>query len=277
MIRLRCLSSPVIALGLAAAVWAQVDRPTFDVVSVKRNTSNGGSFSAGPRPGGVYQATNAPVSVFIIFAYDIRDYQLVGGPRWLRTDRFDISARAGRDASTSELRLMVQSLLEERFKLVARRAQRDMAHFAVVLARTDGPLGPGLTRVGDDCAAATAQAATPSAAAAKSDDKPLAVPLLMLPPGSRCGPISGIADLASRVLQAPVVDKTGLTGNWQFVLRFGSAIGESFGMPLAAGASEPGMPSFSTALQDQLGLKLARVEGPVEVLAVESIDQPSED
>ena len=94
MIRLRCLLSPVIALGLAAAVWAQVDRPTFDVVSVKRNTSNGGSFSAGPRPGGVYQATNAPVSVFIIFAYDIRDYQLVGGPRWLRTDRFDISARA---------------------------------------------------------------------------------------------------------------------------------------------------------------------------------------
>ena len=277
MIRPRCLWSPVIALGLTAAVWAQVDKPAFDVVSVKRNTSNGGSFSAGPRPGGVYLATNAPVSVVITFAYDIRDYQLIGGPRWLRTDRFDISARAGRDAPTAELRLMVQSLLEERFKLVARSTQRDMAHFAIVLARKDGPLGPGLTRVGDDCAAATAQAATPSATTAKSDDKALAVPRPALPGGGLCGPISGIADLASRVLQAPVVDRTGLTGNWQFVLRFGSAIGESFGMPLAAGASEPGMPSFSTALQDQLGLKLTRVEGPIEVLAVESIDPPSED
>ncbi len=150
---LSCRPVFLVAVGMLVTLSAQTSKPTFEVASVKRNTSGSGGWNVSPRPGGVYNATNAVLPLFIQFAFDIDDYQLLGGPSWMQTDRFDIAARAGRETPTAELRLMMQTLLEDRFKLIIHKEQRDMSIFALVLERSDGRLGEGLKSV-DDCAKA---------------------------------------------------------------------------------------------------------------------------
>jgi uncharacterized protein (TIGR03435 family) len=84
-----------------------------------------------------------------------------------------------------------------------------------------------------------------------------------------------LADLASRVLETPVIDMTGLDGGWDYSLRFSSAHGQSFGA-LATNEASSNLPALPTALQEQLGLKLQSVKGPVEVLVIDSAHQPTE-
>jgi len=93
---------------------------------------------------------NTTVARLIMYAYDLRDFQVDGGPEWLRVDRFDVSGRAGREVPVAMLRLMVQSLLADRFKLAAHEVQREMQVYSLVLARA-GELGPGLKRNDDEC------------------------------------------------------------------------------------------------------------------------------
>lgn len=266
----------VAALALVVsriALGAQASKPSFEVASVKRHLDGGIGYSNHPRPGGAYDAGNVPLRVLIEFGYEIPTYQLVGGPAWLDTYRFDIAARAGRDAPLAEVRLMMQSLLEERFKLVVRREQREMPHFALVKARSDGRLGPGLKRLGEICRAAK----SPEPAADAPADKPwMALAGTVERP---CGaPISGIAYLASKVMEVPVIDKTGLDGGWDFSLGFGSTLGQSFGA-LTAGqnaASDPNAVSFTTALEEELGLKLESTRGLVDVLVIDSVQLPTD-
>jgi bla regulator protein blaR1 len=257
----------------AIVLDAQSPKPRFEVASVRQHLNGGLGYSNHPRPGGAYDAGNVPLRVLIEFGYEIPTYQLVGGPGWLDTHRFDIAARAGRDVPLTEVRLMMQSLLEERFKLVVRREQREMPHFALVKARSDGRLGPGLKRLGEICGAAKASQPEADAPA----DKPWVARSGTLE--RPCGaPISGIASLASKVMEMPVVDRTGLEGGWDFALGFGSTLGQSFGS-LTAGqnaASDPNSVSFTTALEEQLGLRLESTRGPVEVLVIDSVQLPTE-
>lgn len=248
-------------MGLAA----QTAKLAFEVTSVKRNVSGGVGYSLGVRPGGVYIAGNVPLPTLLEFAYGLAPFRIVGGPEWLRTGRFDIAASAGRDAPPAEMRLMMQSLLEDRFRLVVHKELRPMSHFALVKARADGRLGSSLTRC---------EAAKPRASAGKpSNEKPPWVAAAAS--GRNCTPMLALADLASRVLEAPVVDMTGLDGGWDYSLRFSSAHGQSFGALTTSEASS-GLPALPTALQEQLGLKLESRRGPVEVLVIDSAQQPTE-
>ena len=136
-----------LVFALVAGVVAQAaqsPKPAFDVVSIKRNVS--GSFPVGPeaRAGGSFVATNATLERIVRFAYNVPDYQVSGGPDWVRTDRFDIEARAGRDVSSEELKRMVQAVLENRFQLVIRPERRQVPIYTLLLARDDKRLGPNL-------------------------------------------------------------------------------------------------------------------------------------
>src|SRR5688572_12889638 len=114
---MRPLACGAILIWTVASVAAQEpSRPVFEVASVKPNTSGNMGWRSGPGPGGSYNATNVTLPVLIRYAYDIQDYQFAGGPAWMQTERFDIAARAGREASTAELRLMMRALLADRFK-----------------------------------------------------------------------------------------------------------------------------------------------------------------
>ena len=273
-----------LALWLTGHIRAQAPQtsalPSFDVASIKQNKSGEFFGRFGYEPGGQLVVVNNAARNLIRSAYGLQNYQILGGPDWMNTDRYDVTARAAAgNASEQQLRLMLRRLLADRFKLVATLETREIPTYALVLARPGQPLGRDLRRAAVDC--------LPIVAAA---EKQGVAPQLPPPQGNRpaCGTRStpgvmmgagvSMADLA-RNLAGPtdrmVVDKTGLTGPWDFDLKFvldGPA-------PNIPGLPPPptDAPSLVTALQEQLGLKLEPQRAPVEVLVVTSIERPTED
>jgi uncharacterized protein (TIGR03435 family) len=250
---------------MVVAMSAQTSKPTFAVASVKKQPAQ---IPPSRPPSGTTQSTtaafrrlNATVVSLVRFAYGIMDFQVIGGPEWAREDLFEINARAGGPATSEQMQPMVQSLLEDRFKLVVRREQREMRTSALVLARDDGRLGPQVEKCDDP--------------ANLPPPKPIRVPPgASLPYSVRCGPISNVASLASALLKMPVVDRSGVTGLWTYTLVFLQL------EPLPPGllrdlADRENVPPFATALRDQLGLKLESGRGPVDVLVIDSVQQPT--
>lgn len=259
MLRCSCFLGLAVSLGIGLS--AQTPKPTFEVASLKRNLSGPQSVPSLPsqaRPGGVFIATNQVLDRLIAFAYSVDDFRVMGGPGWIREEhtRFDVNARAPADLSNEQLRLMMQSLLEDRFALVTHHEQRDMPVYSLVLARNDERLGSGLQRV-DECPA-----------------KPPA-----LPNGNTlysCGPISVAARIASRTLGVPVVENTRLTGTFTVAVYFSTDGVRSLFGPMFTPPADPNLPSFRDALRDQLGLKLEAGRGPVDVLVIDAAQQPTE-
>jgi uncharacterized protein (TIGR03435 family) len=144
---------------LAATASAQSPAPTpppFEVVSIKRSAPDIDRIRPGsPGPGGRWQAVNATLLMLIERAYP--DYAtpelIVDGPRWIREARFDIDARAGREAPRAEYPAMVQQLLADRFKLRVHTEARTIDVYALVVARNDGRLGPRLKPASAACLA----------------------------------------------------------------------------------------------------------------------------
>ncbi|HET9192419.1 MAG TPA: TIGR03435 family protein [Vicinamibacterales bacterium] len=133
----------MISALLGASVAAQQPKPRFEVASVTPAESLKPLRAPVPRvqPGGRFSAGLATVEALMSFAYDLKPYRIAGGPDWVRRDRFEVSAKAETDAPADQIRLMVQSLLEDRFNLVTHIEQREMPFQALVRARSDGSLG----------------------------------------------------------------------------------------------------------------------------------------
>src|SRR6266487_4622992 len=120
---------------------AAAANPSFEVASIKPNKSGDPRVSIGIQPGGRFTATNYPLRFLIRNAYQLQDFQLVGGPDWIASERFDIVAKAAGDVPRTPpggppgpLQLMLQSLLADRFKLVAHKEMRELPIYALVLA-----------------------------------------------------------------------------------------------------------------------------------------------
>ena len=177
---------------------------------------------------------------------------------------FSIDARAGFDAPADQIKQMVQALLADRFSLVAHRERRDTSYFALVVARSDRRLGPYLREVPDAC--------TSTAVAEARKQFPSRLPLA----GAhltrlRCEPLSALVSLMTAGSQFPIFDETRLSGKYTMEMRSSSMVPGT----VAAG-DDPSVPPLAAALQEQLGLKLESREGPIEVLVVDSIQQPTE-
>jgi uncharacterized protein (TIGR03435 family) len=206
---------------------------------------------------------NSPVVRVIMYAYDLRDYQLAGAPEWARTERFDIAARAGREVTLAELRLMVQTLLADRFQLKSHVEQRDLPLYTLVVARADGRLGPNIRRSDDECKRMVERPANVPAGATTT---------------TGCGSPDVIARSASLQMGAPVIDKTGLTGLFEYSMYSAQELPPSLVgvVPPLSGPANPDLPSYTIALQEQLGLKLEPSRAPVDVRVIDSLQQPTE-
>jgi uncharacterized protein (TIGR03435 family) len=262
----------VLAIWGITALGAQQPKPVFEVASVKPQTAPltaalVATMSPRVRPGGIVSASATTVEMLIAFAYDLQSVQIVGGPDWIRRDRFEIDARAGAGATAGQVKLMVQSLLQARFMLIGRTERRDMRHLALVLARTDGQPGPYLRAV-DDC-----------------EPETIAEARKRFPPGepagaggrlSGCGELRRVTSVISSQFQVPVIDETGLSGTWVFSAHHAGWPGLPGrpGLP-AGGIDHPNLPSVATALEEQLGLRLESRRGPVDVMVIESVQPPT--
>lgn len=292
---------------VAVAAQSTTDSPAvrFEVASIKRNLSASGQVTRGMQPGGRVTFINTPVRQLILVAYGLQPFQLIGGPSWLTSDRFDVIASAGTTATPEQLNLMLRSLLADRFNLKAHTETREMPIYSLVKAREDGKLGDSLKPAAADCGPtgrgrpSTGRQGVPSGVDGRDAPLPRPEPgaaaaasgptvgcRAMIAPGRIImggQPLSQLAAMLSNQVGRPVFDKTGLTGGYDFELVFmpeggrGGPVG-----PLPPGAPalppiDPDAPTLVTAVQEQLGLKLESERGPVEVLVIDSIDQPTED
>ena len=216
------------------------------------------------RAAGIFDVQKETLFGLLIYAHDIVEQQLIGLPEWGRTDWFEIAARGDANATDEQLRGMVASLLEDRFCLVIRREQRRMTRFDLKLAGADGRLGPNLQAV----------------ASCRPEDRPKREPA---PNGANasygCGDMSAVAKTASRPMRAFVADSTGISGTFDYVIHTSMTEVERFGFrplpPEALAGLGDRWPTFETAVQEQLGLKLDRSDGLVPVLVIDSVRQPT--
>jgi uncharacterized protein (TIGR03435 family) len=282
------LALAAIVTGVAVFAQAPAPLPSFEVASVRPNTSGDGRVMMSIQPGGRFTATNVQLRVLIRSAFSIQDFQIVDAPDWARDARYDVVAKAASDLQLGPTggapgpgQLMLQSLLAERFNLRAHMETREMPIYALVPARADGRLGPQLRRSDVDCDAVFA---------ARRGGAPPPPPTGIERPqcGVRFGPgsISGgmpmrqLAGTLSNVVQRIVVDRTGLTGDYALDLTYTP---EQLPQgPPPAGAPppppiDPNGPSIFTAVQEQLGLKLESARGPVEVLVIDRLERPTPD
>jgi uncharacterized protein (TIGR03435 family) len=229
---------------------------------------------------GAFRATNVWVGLLIRYAYEISDEQIESAPDWTRTERFDVAARLERPAAgvlssgSRATRLAVRSLLAERFNLVVRREMREVEMYALVMSRADSRPGPMLKRSSTDC--------SPDAIRARLNGGQAGQPASFCGTRVNTGRIqfggSPISEFVKtfRPYGRSVIDRTGLTGNWEFQLTF---MPDQFDLPPGqnAPAIDPNAPSLPTALEEQLGLKLQPTRGSIEVLVVERVERPTAD
>ena len=138
-----------------AAVLAQSAEPSFDAVSIKRNTSGAPTSSIGLPNGTAFNMTNVAMVAAVATAYPVKNADMVGAPDWLRTDRYDIVAKAAGKPTDEEVKAMLRTMLKERLKLDAHVEAREIQVYALVVAR---PNHPGLTPFTLDCDAIGANA-----------------------------------------------------------------------------------------------------------------------
>lgn len=227
-------------------------------------------------PGGALRVTGVPLKFLIGFAYDVRDFQITGGPAWINTDRFDISAKSDshdevdsatdpakltdeqRKTDGDRMRERLRNLLADRFQLVIRRETKEQQVYALVVAKGGPKLqetkeGKGMMRMGRGML--TGQGVEPAF----------------------------LATSLSNQLGRTVIDKTGLTGKYDFELKWTPDPGQGpagpFGPPLGVQLPpppDPNGPSIFTALIEQLGLRMESEKAPGEVLVIDRVEKPSE-
>jgi uncharacterized protein (TIGR03435 family) len=244
-----------LAVVIAWSATGQEKRLTFEVASVKRSVGDGFPDAKPRRSGARIMMHNIRVATVVIYAYDLAggamttSYQLAGNLRmpdgW---EEYDIDAISPAFPSDDEVRLMFQVLLEERFKFKYHWENRELPSYDLTVAKNGLKL-----KTGDPDRGVVANRR-----------------LAELEPGvsrlAGSGSIEDLVALLSARLEAPVRNLTGLTGGWY-----------DFDVPFARDITvTTAAANLVSAVQDELGLKLTRKPGPVQVLVVEHVDKPSE-
>jgi uncharacterized protein (TIGR03435 family) len=300
----------------SAPLRAQSAGATFEVASVKPSNPNapgllpglpGGMPMVMPPLGGRFTATNVPLRLLVRMAYGLQDFQLIGGPDWQMSQKFDINAKVDDPAAlTNETMLpMLKALLAERFKLKVHTETREVPTYALVVARGDGRLGPNVKPSMSDCsnqqelqqklmdAFAKGGLAAAAAVMPRMGER---VPCSLMPVMPAAGgnlragigmrgdgqTLAALAQLLTQIVGRPVVDRTGLSGLYDFEITFDPQV--MLAMASQAGINLPtanlpqfDSPSLMTALQQDLGLKLDSQRGPGEVLVIDSAEMPTPD
>jgi len=275
--------SAILLVAAAYGMFAQsAAAPRFDVASIKRDTSALPRHTVRPLPGGLH-TENATVRMLMQNAYSLQSFQIVGGPGWIESEGYNIDAKAEGNASRSQVFLMLQSLLEDRFQLKVHRETRELPAYALTAAK--GGLKLPSPKEGG-CASSTPDASTwaggrmPPPGQGQPTLAPCgSVRVFLLPSGARMQggriPMPEFIRILSMALGSPVIDKTGFTQLFDVRLDF---LPDETTAALPAPPSPPddANPSILFAIQQQLGLKLESTKGPVEVLVIDRVERPTE-
>jgi len=246
----------ILVLAVTCLAQAQV----YEVASIKPSVGGG---PAGPRTsaGGRLNATNTTLKSLIEFAWNVRSYQISGGPPWLDSAGWDIVANPETPVNPSQanidhFRAMMRSLLEDRFKLAVHTEEKSLPVYALVASKGGTKLKPA------------------DGPAAPTDGR------LHMSNGQLIGQKIGlrfVVQMLSEYLGRPVTDRTGLTGFYDLKLQWTPDPTER-ALPSDAGQTppDPAGPTLFTAIKEQLGLKLESDKAPVRVLIIDKAEKASE-
>jgi uncharacterized protein (TIGR03435 family) len=252
----------------------------FEVASIKPNHSGDMRVGIAMEPGGRFVATNVPVKMLILMAYQLKDNQLSGLPGWADGDRFDITAKpeSGSGIKQDDERAMIQALLAERFKLTFHKETKELPIYALVVAKGGPKMEPskGNADFGDETRARSADAG-------RGPGRGRGGQGIRMMRGEINGAnitVEMLADQLSRITGRSVIDKTGLSGSYDFNLKYTP----EGNMPMPKGpdgaeapsSSDAERPSIFVAVQEQLGLKLESQKGPVDLYIIERLEKPSD-
>ena len=238
---------------LLCAVLAQDASTKFDVATVRPSNAPSGTGMNNLRDPVQATWTNTPFKQLLTQAYRVQGDTIIGGPAWINSDRWDIIAKTEKPATRAQQWEMLKPLLADQFKLQVHTETRQLPEYELVLAK-------GGAKLHESTAAELAEKE----------------------PSTRIGrglidmhgmPISNLAFFLRSELGRPVIDKTGLTGNYDFKVRW--VPDES--QPNSGGDAPPADstgPSIFAAIQE-FGLKLEAIKGPVEVLVIDHVEKPT--
>lgn len=232
--------------------------PRFEVASVKPASGTPGPAMFRAMPGGRFQISGANLQALIRFAFNVEDYQISGGPKWINSTPFDILGTPetpltpGPD-NISVFRQMLQTLLQERFQLEVRTGTKDVASFGLVVAKG----GPKLKDSGD---VSDARQIMMRGGPGMIEAQHMLIPVLAQNLGARLG--------------RPVADETGLIGHYDFRVQWTPDVTEPPGGD--APVAQADGPLLASALEEQLGLKLEPRRANVQTINVLRAELPSE-
>jgi uncharacterized protein (TIGR03435 family) len=285
------LDAPVLRAQGAQASEASL--PSFEVASIKPNHSGDTGTHINIADPSRFVAINVTAKFLVTYAYNMRDYQVSGGPAWIASDRFDIVAKVEDSLAREipkllpaqrqdQMRLLVRSLVADRFKLSVSHETKQLPVYALVVAKG----GSKLKEVPPPNVQSNAGSSPPPSAPGVAQHSPQ--------PGgygmdidngrailtARAIPISNLVNILSQPLGRPLVDQTGLKGTYDIALKWTPDDGPSGSQPSvlpdSASESDAGGGAIFTALQEQLGLRLESTKGPVDTIVIDHIEMPSE-
>ena len=268
MIRVTAILS--VAMLASSALLAQTpDASPEYVATVKPSNPAVLKSSIQLAPGGRFMATGATVGMLIKFTEDLMDDQLLGGPSWIGSERYDIVAQLdnplGADPRTlndeqrmafqQQVKKMVEAVLADRFQLKFHRAMKELPVFALVVEKNGAKLS-----------------------ASQQDARPSIRRNALGEIAAQHASSGLLAEFLSAQVGRSVIDKTGLTGSYDFKLAWTPDPSQLPASMAAGGEGAPNVPegpSIFTALKEQLGLRLEPQKGPVAILMIDRIEKPS--
>lgn len=267
----------LVLCGAGPRCQAQATAPlSFEVATVKRVDPKNPPPPSVMISGDRFQATGMTLKQLIKVAYDLNygaDRQVSGGPAWTGSDRFDVDARVdatlahrlpqlSSDERGRELREMLRTLLADRFKLQIHHETAELSIYELVTAKTGSKLLPSSAQL---------------TSGSDENGRPRSW-IRFAGKGVLEGNAADMSTLVTALTMQPeiggrlVVDKTGLTGKYDFTLKWTPDMGQGADPP----AADAG-PSLFTALQDELGLRLESAKAPVDVIAIDRVELPTVD
>lgn len=260
--------STIVLLLIASGGFAQSTTPRpsfseFEVASIKPTPPGAGGRWIRMLSTNEFAAKNHAVKTLIAAAYDLSPQAILGGPAWVESDHYDIAARTpgGVRPSLDEQMSMLRKLLADRFGLAVHREPKEMRVYALTVARGGSKL----------------KESTLSPDASPQGPPPLIFvvsPKLVKLPG-RYATIAEFASVLQRAaLESPVLDRSGLSGRYDFDLEF-TPDETVFGGALGKGTDDSTEPDLFSAIQQQMGLRLEATKGPVQALVIDHVERPS--
>jgi uncharacterized protein (TIGR03435 family) len=230
--------------------------PKFEVATIKPSESRNTSLQLSPS--GLFATAGTSLSILIKFAYDLHRNQIVGGPSWLETERYDVTGKPDKPGrpNLAQLKAMIQTLLEDRFQLTVRRDKRELPVYAITVAKS----GAKLVRNDSD----------PNGLWGGAGIGPRSLSLNNI----TMAEFATVLQSAGSILDRPAVDQTGLgSARYDVTLKWTPDAPQPGDEPRADNGDAP--PDLFTAFQQQLGLKLESAKAPVDVLVIDHAEKPS--